>query len=82
MTGKPAPIIEARGLSKRYRLGQLSAGSLREEAERLFGGRRGGAEPASDFWALKDVNFDVAPGEVLGIIGRNGAGQSTLLKRR
>lgn len=31
-------------------------------------------------WALKDVNFEVQPGEVLGIIGRNGAGKSTMLK--
>ena len=33
-----------------------------------------------DFWALKEVSFDVRRGEALGIIGHNGAGKSTILK--
>ena len=33
-----------------------------------------------EFWALRDVSFEVKRGEVLGIIGRNGAGKNTLLK--
>jgi ABC-type polysaccharide/polyol phosphate transport system ATPase subunit len=79
------PIIQVRGLAKRYQLGRIGFTSLRAEVERWWARRRGsaaaGGGAAGDFWALRDVELRRrTPARSLGVIGRNGAGKSTLLK--
>ncbi|HXS23094.1 MAG TPA: polysaccharide ABC transporter ATP-binding protein [Gemmatimonadales bacterium] len=78
------PYVEVRDLWKKFRRGELHD-SLRDLvpalARRLVGRvPRQVALGKGDFWALRAVNFDVRPGQTLGVLGPNGAGKSTLLK--
>ena len=77
-----APAIRVEELGKRYRIGErVRYKSLRESVSNVARRTlRGEHRPHETIWALKDVSFEVAPGEVVGVIGRNGAGKSTLLK--
>lgn len=76
------PAISARHVSKAYQLGLSGRTSslLKILEGRLRHPLRGSGTKRERTWALDDVTFDVAPGEVVGVIGKNGAGKSTLLK--
>ena len=76
MSEEKKVMLRISDVSMRFRKEEDHAGSLKETVINMFAGRL----KFTEFYVLQHVSFDVYKGDVLGIIGRNGAGKSTILK--
>ena len=70
------PVIEVRNVSMRFRMANDRVSGIKEYVIQRLSGKL----KYTEFEALKDVSFTVNKGEVVGLIGHNGAGKSTILK--
>jgi ABC-type polysaccharide/polyol phosphate transport system ATPase subunit len=70
--------IHVKDLSIKFRIYHDRSPSLKNYFANIF--KRNGPSSFSDFWAVKNISFDIKAGDRVGIVGHNGAGKSTLLK--
>lgn len=69
-------MVDVKDVSVKYILGDIKELSLKE----FFIRKMKGEIITQEFWALRNINFHIDKGELLGIIGSNGSGKSTILK--
>ena len=74
MPSESPPVVSLRQVSKKYRIYRRPSHKFLE----LFLGK--GRRLHREFWALREIDLEVAAGTTLGIVGRNGSGKSTLLQ--
>ena len=83
-------VIQIDAISKLYKLGTVGRGSVQDDIKGWWAKFRKQEDPfqkigekniqtipgeSKYIWALKDINLDIKEGEILGIIGKNGAGK-------
>lgn len=75
------PVLQLRAVAKRYFLNPFRPLELKTTVLNFGGFFKGQRRAAKNpFWALRDVDLDIARGEFLGVVGHNGSGKSTLLR--
>lgn len=70
------PIIDVRNVSMRFNLAEEKTDTFKEYVLKLMNGKL----RFNEFYALKNVSFQVGHGESVALIGKNGSGKSTMLK--
>lgn len=78
-TGQELPAVTFHEVSKRFRMISEQPQTILETVLAIFREKRLRSSNR-ELWAVRDLSFDLMPGESLGIIGRNGSGKSTVLK--
>lgn len=73
------PIIRFENVSKRFVFSPEKPQTILETVTSAFR-RKSDVGQMGFLWALRDVSFDVMPGQCVGLVGRNGSGKSTALK--